>query len=54
MGGAAARRQHHSDREFNFYADAEAADEVLRSGGNIVMLGLDLTWQSAVPQSVLA
>lgn len=40
--------------EFNFYADAEAAAEVLESGAAIVMLGLDLTWQSAVSDRVRA
>lgn len=53
MGGAVNAGNITPTAEFNFYADAEAADEVLRSGGNIVMLGLDLTWQSAVPQNVL-
>ena len=54
MGGAVNAGNITPTAEFNFYSDAEAADEVMRSGGNIVMLGLDLTWQSAVPQSVLA
>lgn len=54
MGGGHHAGNMTPNAEFNFYADAEAADEVLRSGGNIVLLGLDLTWQSAVPQAVLA
>lgn len=52
MGGGHNAGNMRPNAEFNFYADAEAADEVLRSGADIVLLGLDLTWQSAVLQPV--
>lgn len=52
MGGGLHAGNVTPNAEFNFYADAEAADEVLRSGADIVLLGLDLTWQSAVPRSI--
>lgn len=38
--------------EFNFYADAEAAQIVLECGAPLTMIGLDLTQQAVVDQEV--
>ncbi|MGH3359456.1 MAG: nucleoside hydrolase [Nocardioidaceae bacterium] len=39
--------------EFNIFADPHAADIVMTAGWDIVMLGLDLTWQSGITQQDL-
>lgn len=54
MGGAALAGNMSPNAEFNFYADAEAAGIVLDAGWSVVLLGLNLTWQSAVPHQVLS
>ncbi len=36
--------------EFNIFADPHAAEVVLSGGWQIVMIGLDLTWQSGISQ----
>ncbi|MDC7233291.1 MAG: nucleoside hydrolase [Spirochaetales bacterium] len=46
MGGSLARGNVTPWAEFNFYADPEAADRVLRSGIEIHMYGLDVTTQA--------
>lgn len=52
MGGANNAGNMSPVAEFNFYADPEAADIVMRAGWPITMLGLNLTWQSAVPAKI--
>jgi purine nucleosidase len=39
--------------EFNVFADPHAADIVMTAGWEIVMLGLDVTWQSGITQAEL-
>ncbi len=45
MGGGASGGNVTPAAEFNIYADAEAADEVFRSGAPLTMVGLNLTHQ---------
>ena len=45
MGGAAAGGNVTATAEFNIWADPEAADVVFRLGGDITMVGLDVTHQ---------
>lgn len=52
MGGADNAGNMTPVAEFNFFADPEAADIVLRGGWPIVLLPLNLTWQSAVTHDV--
>lgn len=52
MGGAGNAGNMTPVAEFNFFADPEAADVVLQAGWPIVLLPLNLTWQSAVTHTV--
>jgi len=54
MGGAWAIGNVTPSAEFNFYADPEAAHVVFTSGVPIVMMGLDLTNQTACTKEVIA
>ena len=53
MGGAYAIGNFTPSAEFNFYADPEAAHVVFTSGVPIVMMGLDLTNQTACTKDII-
>ncbi|MCC6376385.1 MAG: nucleoside hydrolase [Microbacteriaceae bacterium] len=52
MGGSFTRGNTTPAAEFNIYADPEAAAEVFTAGWQVVMVGLDLTLQALVTDSV--
>ncbi|RCW43763.1 MULTISPECIES: nucleoside hydrolase [unclassified Halanaerobium] len=53
MGGAYGLGNRTPAAEFNIYADAEAADIIFKSGIDITMVGLDLTFQAqAYPEII--
>lgn len=52
MGGSFTRGNTTPAAEFNIYADPEAAAEVFDAGWDVVMVGLDLTLQALVTDTV--
>lgn len=52
MGGSFTRGNTTPAAEFNIYADPEAAAEVFAAGWQVVMVGLDLTLQALVTDTV--
>jgi inosine-uridine nucleoside N-ribohydrolase len=52
MGGSFTRGNTTPAAEFNIYADPEAAAEVFDAGWQVVMVGLDLTLQALVNDSI--
>jgi purine nucleosidase len=54
MGGGAGVGNQSPVAEFNFFADPEAASEVLLADWETVVFGLNLTWQSSASADVLA
>lgn len=54
MGGSFTRGNTTPAAEFNIYADPEAAAEVFAAGWQVVMVGLDLTLQALVTDTIKA
>jgi purine nucleosidase len=54
MGGGAGVGNQSPVAEFNFFADPEAASEVLLGDWETVVFGLNLTWQSSASADILA
>ena len=52
MGGSFTRGNTTPAAEFNIYADPEAAAEVFDAGWDVVMVGLDLTLQALVTETI--